>query len=1539
MHSFQSKTKINRWGFLALPALLMCIASIAGVFLVVKPTTIRAADTPCSATTQTDIVNCIASANATAGNSDTTTITIQNSIDFNGIITIAANKNIIITSADPANATLNRTAPTNNIITVAAAASLTLHDIIINGTAANGNSPILSAQGGTLNLDSGTIIQGQTNTGAGSGVISGTSGAMINVKPGSIIRNNDAGTGSPGAITANGSTATPVVINMTGGEIYGNVSGGVGGAMRLENNVQFNFSGGTIGSSAPGQGNIAVTNGGAIYIASNATYRAALNITGGEIIGNTAGSSTINGNGGAIYIGNYADINISGGNISSNSASLNGGAIYANGNAIDFTMSGGTISNNIAGGVNTNSGGGGIRIEGYRSVNITGGTISGNKVQPGGSGKTGIGGGLYLSSGVAGSDAKISGVTFDGNQVFDSGATGSSGGGVYINSAYLTKFEDNIISNNSSTGAYGGAYVTSAGLTSVSNLTISDNFATGNYGGARIDGANIATVSDIVVTDNTSNAQVGGFGLTNMGSLTAVNNITATGNQSATGHSGVNISNLAKDLTISNVTLTGNTVTTSNYGGGLSLTTNGATGALRKVRIENSNISDNTVMGRGGGVWVVDYYDLTIHDTTIKNNQANTHGGGVAMNANSRLTLSGNTEISGNSAGEMAGGADVLDANATLAVGGNGGGITMGNGSAADPSQLTIRDNAKVNNNTATANGGGLYVGGNLLAVTIRDNAQINGNKARQDGGGLYVGAGRSATDMNEVRISGDAQIMNNQAGRNYGGAFFGNNIDLLMSGNARVDGNKSGQVINGGGGGMSIGAPSVVRLQDSVSVSNNETGKMAAGDNLLDPSATPVTTGGNGGFSMANGMAALGNTLTITDNVKINNNKVAGTVGGVSVGRFTTVTLSGDGEINGNMARGNYGGLYLSGSTDPLVTMTTTISDNFSISGNSAGGNGGGLASMGAIYVLNISDNVSISNNTAGGQGGGIITGNSVGGNQGFTYISDNVTIDGNTAGTNGGGIVVDNGSWLEMSGGRITNNTAAGAGGGIRQGTVEGKIVISGGEITDNSAGQGGGISTYLFYDTAYFGNELLISGGLIARNRAVTDGGGIADIGKLTEPYDRNGRMEISGSAVIRDNIAGVNGGGVFVPYLQLTQLDVGAGVTFAANTAADYESNVAPTDLPTYNAHISVPDNMWSTSPDGVFRRGYNNYDIAYSAVKFSAIFDSAGGSNVASQTVYHGDSATRPSDPTRDGYVFKGWCVGDCAPKGYKTIESVEFTGADWVNTGIKTSDDLEVVLDYRFNTNDADPSKNAVIYGARSSIDLNHFDLLQYTCGDLRIAFGTHSYGIHQNISCADPSGFFTNNDRVTVRQEAGDFWYGSQQLTATADFTNGQMNMPLDLYLGALNNNGAVVMSGANVFSFDVYNFRIYQGGDLVANYLPMERESDGVVGFYDTVSKKFLARPASGGAFDRVSVGADGLDCVDTGVEWDFNTVLANDLHLVARWEKIPDVPGVPGAPNTGFSATVGILAAGLATICAALACFSVWRLRQKRAKITSV
>jgi uncharacterized repeat protein (TIGR02543 family) len=71
-------------------------------------------------------------------------------------------------------------------------------------------------------------------------------------------------------------------------------------------------------------------------------------------------------------------------------------------------------------------------------------------------------------------------------------------------------------------------------------------------------------------------------------------------------------------------------------------------------------------------------------------------------------------------------------------------------------------------------------------------------------------------------------------------------------------------------------------------------------------------------------------------------------------------------------------------------------------------------------------------------------------------------------------------------------------------------------------------------------------------------------------------------------------------------------------------------------------------------------------------KHTVTFNSDGGQEVASQSVVHGEKATIPDEPTKDGYIFDGWFVGD----------------EKWVFSGFAVTGDITLTAKWHKDTAD-----------------------------------------------------------------------------------------------------------------------------------------------------------------------------------------------------------------------------------------------------------
>ena len=276
---------------------------------------------------------------------------------------------------------------------------------------------------------------------------------------------------------------------------------------------------------------------------------------------------------------------------------------------------------------------------------------------------------------------------------------------------------------------------------------------------------------------------------------------------------------------------------------------------------------------------------------------------------------------------------------------------------------------------------------------------------------------------------------------------------------------------------------------------------------------------------------------------------------------------------------------------------------ENIIITGGVGTDSGAGVSVFGGTLVMN--NNAAITGNQASGAGAGVLTRN------GGTFCMNGGEITNNTAGTEGGGVNNGTGGIFLMAGGIISGNSCpligASRGGGVFN---SGIFTMEGGEIFGNYAIiSGGGV-----FNAAYFtmeggklcgnssggngggiynaGSErsLFIAGGEISGNFAAGSGGGI-----YMHPVEGTAPLiTVAGKSLIADNMAGHDGGGIWISFGQPCRLEIGPDTVFSGNKASR-AFNRSPADDGACSDHIAAV--RW-TSP---FPQGYNNYDISYTNV--------------------------------------------------------------------------------------------------------------------------------------------------------------------------------------------------------------------------------------------------------------------------------------------------------------------------------------------------
>lgn len=212
----------------------------------------------------------------------------------------------------------------------------------------------------------------------------------------------------------------------------GKVTGGeaiLGGGVSVEG-ASVSFTGGSV------TGNTALAYGGGFYLSGNAS----LLLSGGKVTNNDAAF------GGGVFL-ETASAEMTSGEVSGNRASLSGGGVYAFGEngASEFTFSGGSISGNTA-----EESGGGITIWQGAVLNMTEGSVTGNRAVKGG--------GIYVLGHIDRTNpgrANFSGGTVSGNTAEENGGgvcVGEEGKAVFSGTVSVTGNTDRAAAENPGKG-------------------------------------------------------------------------------------------------------------------------------------------------------------------------------------------------------------------------------------------------------------------------------------------------------------------------------------------------------------------------------------------------------------------------------------------------------------------------------------------------------------------------------------------------------------------------------------------------------------------------------------------------------------------------------------------------------------------------------------------------------------------------------------------------------------------------------------------------------------------------------------------------------------------------------------------------------------------------------------------------------------------------------------------------------------------------------------------------------------------------------
>ena len=400
---------------------------------------------------------------------------------------------------------------------------------------------------------------------------------------------------------------------------------------------------------------------------------------------------------------------------------------------------------------------GGCLFASERTVTLLDARVIGCRATTTGSTSNGFGAGIFVAAG----SVTSTGSSLTGNQA------SRNGGAVYL-AAGSASFTGGDFGTNAAGGQGGAIEATGAGTTLTTSSSFNTN--TANDGGAiSILNGPTATVTGATFTGNSATGiDFGGGGaIFNFDGVLNVSSSTFTGNDSlGEGGGAITIGGPTGAM----LSVTGSTFTSNEAikhdGSQLPGSSPSLGGAILVTAGSTSMISGSTfeqnIAGLSGGALYVDQNTIiTIADSRIANNVAQTFFGGAILNEGTttviRSTLEGNTAVQHSGAISSAVGSTTIDSSTVRGNSAPSAGA-LGN---FNSSALRIV-NSTVSGNNATATGANQGFGGGLLVdsgttATVQ-NSTFSGNNGNIGGAFSVNGAGATLNLVNATVVSNTAQ-------------------------------------------------------------------------------------------------------------------------------------------------------------------------------------------------------------------------------------------------------------------------------------------------------------------------------------------------------------------------------------------------------------------------------------------------------------------------------------------------------------------------------------------------------------------------------------------------------------------------------------------------------------------------------------------------------------------------------------------------------------------------------------------------------------
>jgi len=368
----------------------------------------------------------------------------------------------------------------------------------------------------------------------------------------------------------------------------------------------------------------------------------------------------------------------------------------------------------------------------------------------------------------------------------------------------------------------------------------------------------------------------------------------------------------------------------------------------------------------------------------------------------------------------------------------------------------------------------------------------------------------------------------------------------------------------------------------------------------------------------------------------------------------------------------------------------------------------------------------------------------------------------------------------------------------------------------------------------------------------------------------------------------------------PTTYTVTFDVEGGSAVAAQTVKDGEKATKPAD-PTKEGFTFAGWFVGETAYD--FEAAVKS-DVTVKAkwtqITYTVTFDVDGGSAVAAQTVAHGAKATKPADPTKDGFTFAGWFVGETAYDFEAAVKSDVTVKAKWTQITYTVTFDVDggsavaaqTVAHGAKATKPADPTKDGFTF-AGWFVGETAYDFETAVAGNITLKAKWEE----EVPDLTAIAGTWTGEETVFTMTNSYEFVINANG-TITASYNNGYTDVVMTINSIRFKNNtltinyDAASTKGADMV-FTLSDDKGILSTSSAAGTYPLELKKNYTVTFdynYEGSSDPKVVKVEHGSTAKKETKTRAGYTLVgwfNGDKEFDFNTPITSDITLTAKWE----------------------------------------------------